>query len=104
VGFWSSDRVVIRRIRGLAAIDPDFERGVRARDERRREGLRVVVGRLAAAHDKPSADAREEVIDLLHTLTSFETYDNLAGTTRSPDEVAALVCRLAQAALERNGV
>jgi hypothetical protein len=37
----------------------------------------------------------------LHTaLASFETFDNLAGATRSPDEVVALVCRLAQAALE----
>src|SRR5438105_11890301 len=31
--FWGSDRVVIRRIRGLAALDPDFEEGVRMRDE-----------------------------------------------------------------------
>src|SRR5262245_31255191 len=30
--FWQSDRIVIRRIRCLAAIDPDFERAVRARD------------------------------------------------------------------------
>jgi AcrR family transcriptional regulator len=99
-GFWSSDRIVIRRIRGLAAIDPDFERGLRARDERRREGLRAIVGRLAESYNKPSADKHAEVIDLLHTLTSFETFDNVAGPTRSPDEVVPLVCRLAHAAAE----
>src|SRR6202011_5201109 len=76
--FWHSDRIVIRRIRGLAAIDVDFEQAVRARDERRREGVRTIVGRLAKKYNKPSPDAREEVIDILHTLTSFETFDNLA--------------------------
>jgi hypothetical protein len=40
---------VIRRIRGLAATDADFEQGVRARDERRRQGLQTIVGRLAEA-------------------------------------------------------
>jgi AcrR family transcriptional regulator len=99
-GFWSSDRIVIRRIRGLAATDPDFERGVRARDERRREGLRAIVGRLAEGYNQSSGDVRDEVIDLLHTLTSFETFDNLAGPTRSPDEVVSLVRRLAHAVLE----
>jgi AcrR family transcriptional regulator len=99
VNFWSSDRVVIRRIRGLAAIDPEFERAVRARDERRRGLLQGILGRLAEAHGKPPTNARDEAIDVLHTLTSFETFDNLAGATRRPAEVSALVCRLALAAL-----
>ena len=38
--FWDSDRLVTRRVHGLAALDPDFEQVVRARDERRRQGLR----------------------------------------------------------------
>jgi AcrR family transcriptional regulator len=101
-GFWSSERVVLRRIRGLMAIDPDFERGVHARDERRREALRVVVGRLTERYNQPSASRQDEVIDLLHALTSFETFDNLAGPTRSPEEVVSLMCRLAHAVLERN--
>jgi AcrR family transcriptional regulator len=98
-GFWQSERVVIRRIRGLAAIDTDFEQAVRARDERRRDALRGVVGRLAQADNKPSPDAQDEVIAVLHTLTSFETFDNLAGATRSPQDVVPLVCRLAGAVL-----
>jgi AcrR family transcriptional regulator len=99
-GFWSSDRIVIRRIRGLASIDPDFELAVRARDERRREGLRTIVGRLAKKYHKPTAAARDEVIAILHTLTSFETFDNLAGPGRDPAEVVSVVCRLARAAIE----
>jgi AcrR family transcriptional regulator len=99
-GFWSSDRIVIRRIRGLATIDPDFERVLRARDERRREILRGIIGRLAEKVNRPSPKARDEVIDVLHTLTSFETFDSLAGPTRGPEEVIALVRRLAYAALD----
>jgi AcrR family transcriptional regulator len=98
-GFWSSDRIVLRRIRGLAAIDPDFEVTVRARDERRRDGLRTIVGRLADKYHKPAPAARDEVIAILHTLTSFETFDNLAGPRRKPDDVVSLVCQLAQAAV-----
>jgi AcrR family transcriptional regulator len=98
--FWHSDRMVIRRIRGLAAIDVDFELAVRARDERRREALRTIVDRFAERYNRPAPGARDEVIDVLHTLTSFDTFDNLAGATRSPEDVISLVCRLTYAVLE----
>jgi hypothetical protein len=94
--FWSSDRLVIRRIRGLASIDQDIERVLRARDERRREILRGIVGRLVEKDGNPALD---EVIDCLHTLTSFETFDALAVPTRGPEEVMAIVRRLAYAVL-----
>jgi AcrR family transcriptional regulator len=99
-GFWHSDRVVIRRIRGLAALDADFEQAVRARDERRREAIRTLLGRFAEKYHRPPPGARDAVADVLHTLTSFETFDNLAGTTRGPEDVVPLVCRLTHAVLE----
>jgi AcrR family transcriptional regulator len=97
--FWDSDRLVIRRLRSMAALDPEFERGVRRRDEWRRGGLRVLLGRLAEQYGRPTPEALDEAVDLLHTLTSFETFDTLAGTTRTPEEVIPLVQRLARAAL-----
>jgi AcrR family transcriptional regulator len=97
--FWASDRLVLRRLRGLAALDPDFEQGVRARDARRREGLRVLVQRLAQQQGRPVQGLLDEAVDVLHTLTSFETFDTLAGPARSPEEVVPLVQRLARAAL-----
>jgi len=97
--FWGSDRIVIRRIRGLAAIDVDFERAVRARDERRREALTAGIRRLADKLPTPDVDVSDDVIALLHTLTSFETFDNLAGATRRPEDVIPLVCRLAHRVL-----
>jgi AcrR family transcriptional regulator len=101
--FWSSDRLVIRRLRSLAALDPEFEQGVRARDEWRRGGLRVLLGRLAEQYGRPAPESLDEAVDLLHTQTSFETFDTLAGTTRSPEEVVPLVQRLARAALGLDG-
>src|SRR5213593_3803282 len=44
--FWDADRLVMRRLRALAALDPDFEQVIRTRDERRRQGVHVIVQRL----------------------------------------------------------
>jgi hypothetical protein len=96
--FWSADRLATRRLRSLAALDPDFTQVVRARDERRRQGLGVLLGRLAASRGAP-VSSLDDVRDMLFTLTSFETFDSLAGPTRSPEEVAPVVSRLARAAL-----
>jgi AcrR family transcriptional regulator len=100
--FWDSDRLVTRRMRSLAALDPDFEQAVRARDQWRRQGLSVLVGRVAEQHGKPAPGTIDEVIDILYTLTSFECFDTLAGPTRSINEVAPVVQRLARAALGLN--
>jgi AcrR family transcriptional regulator len=98
--FWDADRLVMRRLRALAALDPDFEQVIRARDERRRQGVRVIAGRISEQQGFPTAKALNETVDTLFTLTSFECFDTLAGLTRSLEEVAPLVCRLARAALE----
>src|SRR2546428_8953872 len=36
--FWDVDRLVMRRLRALSALDPDFEQVIRTRDEWRRRG------------------------------------------------------------------
>jgi len=97
--FWTPDRIVLRRLHGLAALDPEIEQGKRARDERRRQALRVVLGRLNAETGRPAADAVEEAVAVLQMLTSFETFDALAGTDRDPEEMAPTVRRLARVAL-----
>jgi AcrR family transcriptional regulator len=97
--FWDSDRLLSRRLRGLAALDPEFEQVVRARDQRRRMGTEILVQRLAERAGQPATDTLQQ-IDLLYTLTSFETFDTLAGPTRSCADVAPLVLRLVEKALE----
>jgi AcrR family transcriptional regulator len=97
--FWDADRLVIRRLRGLAMLDPDFEQVIRARDEWRRHGLRVLVGRISEQHGRPAPESSDEVVNMLYTLISFESFDMLAGPTRSLEEVTPVVQRLARAAL-----
>ncbi len=80
--FWDADRLVTRRLRALAALDPDFEQVVRARDDRRRQGLEVLVRRLAGKYARPVKAALDETVDVLYTLISFECFDTLAGPTR----------------------
>jgi AcrR family transcriptional regulator len=101
--FWSSDRLIIRRLHGLAVLDPEIEGGERARNERRRDALRVAIGRVAEEHGRPTAESCEEVIDILHTLTSFETFDILAGATREIEDVTPLVTRFARAVIGLDG-
>ena len=92
--FWSSDRLVLRRVRALAALDPDVGPLIAARDERRREGARVLLTRRAPGTTNLAAADLETLVDLVHTLTSFETFDTLAGPDRDPRELAPLITDL----------
>ena len=94
--FWDVDRLVMRRLRALAALDPDFEHVIRTRDEWRRRGVRTIAERLVLS----PGEALDKTVDILLTLSSFETFDTLAGPTRSMEEVAPQVYRLAHAALK----
>jgi hypothetical protein len=91
VGLWFSDRTVIRRLRGLAAIDPDVEQGIQARDERRRHGLQVILGRVRERYGHPDSERQHELVDVLHILTRFETFDALTRDGRSAAETEAIL-------------
>lgn len=97
--FWEADRLVTRRLRGLATLDPDFEQVIRTRDERRRKGLRVLVQRIMGEHSHLNADELDEKVNVLFALLSFEYFEALAGPTRSLEEAVPLICQLAHAAL-----
>ena len=92
--FWAADRAATRRLRALAALDPDVGAVIAARDQRRRNGLDVLVGRLP----DPPADPGHAV-RMLSALTSFETFDALAGPGQDLTGVVPDVLQLAQAAL-----
>ncbi|GCE30414.1 hypothetical protein KDA_58980 [Dictyobacter alpinus] len=99
--FWHADRLVTRRLRALAGLDPEFEQVIHSRDERRRRGVGVLVARIQERYGYPPPEKAEEAIDVLFTLTSFECFDSLAGKTRNPEEVAPLVYKLAWITLEQ---
>jgi AcrR family transcriptional regulator len=93
--FWSCERELFRRIRSIAAFDPELRAALRARDEHRREGLRSLARRLAQRGARPSADA----LDVLFASTSFELLDQLAGGERDIGVVVPVVQALARAVI-----
>jgi AcrR family transcriptional regulator len=99
VGFWAADRMVIRRLRSLALLDPAAEGNLRASDEHRLDAVRHIVRRLTEQHGRPSQAVADDVVLILFSLTGFETFDALAGAARTPEEVATLLIRTAHATL-----
>ena len=84
----------------MAALDPDFEESIRGRDERRKILLRTVLARVAQKNGKPSSEVFERSVDLLYALTSFATFDAMAGDDGEAADVAPLVRRLARLAID----
>src|SRR6266487_5649024 len=76
--FWAADRAVTRRLRALAALDPDIGAVIAARDERRRQALQALITKPGAAQ-RPAAGAVSTAVAVLTALTSFETFDVIAG-------------------------
>lgn len=101
VGFWSSDRLVIRRLRAMAALDPEIAQGIDSRDARRRHIAREILKRMAAAEKE--AYAEEELnatAGVLAMLTGFATYDALSAAGHGKTEIISLITRLAQCAAQ----
>lgn len=90
--FWHAERQVIRRLRAVMVTDADFDMEIKSRDERRREHLRSIVHRAGL-----SGGAAKNAVDALHMLTSFETFDALAGNGRTGWSVAKIIQKLARA-------
>jgi AcrR family transcriptional regulator len=99
VGFWSSDRVVIRRLRAMAALDPEIRQGIESRDARRHHIAREILKRIAeAAKKKYDDECLRATADVLAMLTGFAPYDALANAGHSDQEIIAIIARLARLA------
>jgi AcrR family transcriptional regulator len=96
--FWAADRLVMRRLRALAALDPDVRAVISARDERNRTGLEILVRRITT-DPVTLVTGSDEAVSILHALTSFEMFDSLAGNDRDLTDVVPIVARLAAATL-----
>jgi len=96
VAFWSSDPVVMRRLRSMSGLDPEIAAGVHSRDARRQHISEEIVRRLARSGTKPSQ--LKLSADVLCMLTSFEPYDALARAGHSETQIARTVTKLAKSA------
>lgn len=98
IEFWKGERTVIRRLRSMAVLDAAF-RGATDRDERRVAAMRTVLLRLTVAQGRRLEDP-DECARILAMLTSFETYDALAGSGIDAVRITSTVQELARAAVE----
>jgi AcrR family transcriptional regulator len=71
-GFWSVHRDALWHLHASSASDPEFEENLRARNERRRSLLSVVVGRIIEGDRRPEANT--ELVDVLFALTGIAFY------------------------------
>jgi AcrR family transcriptional regulator len=103
--FWSKDRLFIRRIHGIAAVDPQLGAAVEARNRRRRMAATRIVERLARenhakAELRPDSKAEEDTkarrSAALYALTSFEFFDALVDGSGTAEGAAALVLALVE--------
>jgi AcrR family transcriptional regulator len=89
--FWSGTPGALVRLQGAATADAEFAASLRARNERRRQLLTVLVERMGEGRPRrPGAVA--EVVDTLFALTSFAFFSELTSNGRS----ASAACRLIQ--------
>jgi AcrR family transcriptional regulator len=89
-GFWASNRVLLRRIHGIGAIDPEFGAVIQARNQRRHMAATRIVGRFAVQGEE------KQKIAALTALTSFEFYDALTEDAADERQAAAVILGLAQ--------
>jgi AcrR family transcriptional regulator len=91
-GFWVKNRLLLRRVHGIGAIDPEFGAVIEARNQRRL----MAATRIA---DRMGRDNAPQCASLLAAITSFEFFDTLAESCGSEAEAESMVLRLARNAV-----
>ncbi|HTJ30076.1 MAG TPA: helix-turn-helix domain-containing protein [Acidobacteriaceae bacterium] len=92
--FWSSHRILIRRIHGIGAIDPDFGAVLATRNQRRLTLATRIAHELSPRNTPESVLTRNAAS--LAALTSFEFYDSLADNLPPTADPSAALLELAQ--------
>jgi hypothetical protein len=80
--------------------DAELEESVRARNERRRRALSVLVNRIADRKEI-RAEPRKDLIDTLFAVTSFHVVAELTAAGRSAEAADVLVQSMAADAVRR---
>jgi len=94
-GFWAGNRVLFRRVHGIAAIDPVLGRVLEARNRRRLMATKRIAS-LSGVRD-----TLDKAAAVLAALTSFEFYDLLAGDSADESRAPETILELAQQLLVR---
>ena len=97
--FRQAQRAAIRRLRAMTALDPDFDKVVREREEIGRVLQRGLVERVAARYGLPRPQTIDQVAAALHAVTSFEAFEDVAGDRRSFEDAVPVIRHMAHAVL-----
>ena len=95
--FWTMHRGAHRRLRAAAMHDAELAAAIESRNERRRKGITEMLRRLGD-RARPVVP-RTEVVNVLHVLLSFDTFNELAGESRTPEDIIPMMRRLTRAVL-----
>jgi AcrR family transcriptional regulator len=95
--FWTLNRRAHGRLRAAALHDDELAAAMQSRNERRRKGVAELLRRFGdkARPVVPRADA----ITVIYLLLSFDTFNELAGEDRSPEDVVPTMRRLVRVVL-----
>jgi AcrR family transcriptional regulator len=91
--FWANDRLILRRLHGLAVIDTEIEAGMRLRDQMRTEHVRGILHRIAVDYGWSAELSVDEATSFIATLINFDQYDQLAPPESSPETTIDLLQR-----------
>jgi AcrR family transcriptional regulator len=91
-GFWAKNRMLLRRVHGIGAVDPEFGVVIAARNRRRLMAATRIVQQMSGEDGARKAA-------LLAALTSFEFFDALAESCGSEEEAVAMVLRMSRSVL-----
>lgn len=119
--FWAKNRLLVRRIHGIGAIDPEFGAVIEARNRRRLTAAMRVVNRMGVGQQAGQQQAGQRQAGqrqagqqqggqqqggqraaTLAALTSFEFFDALSGSSLSETQAAAIMLDLARKMLRES--
>jgi AcrR family transcriptional regulator len=95
--FYGAERALLKKIKAYAALDPDFQRLMDAREDKRTAGCLYLVRRLQGSGGRPTAGQRQ-LAARLEALLLLEVFESLAGP-RSPRDASPDVLAMALAIL-----
>ena len=98
--FWYFNSKMLGQIIGASVVDPQLERGILARNERRRKIFGILLNRIVDASKVPP-ETFDEVVDTLFVLTSHAVFSGLTVDGRSVETVCRLVQDLAIRTVDR---
>jgi len=98
--FWSFHREALWHLHAASATDPEFEDSLRARNERRRSLLSVLVDRMIGG-DRRGSEALTELVDVLFALTGIAFYWELTARVHTANAACRIIQTLVADVVER---